>query len=111
MVEPFTKMSDKSFDVRRMPGFTSIAALCLVGLYAPLVMLILFSFNAARSVTIFSHFGLNWYEEAARNTFVQDATWLSLKLAFFATCLLYTSDADDDTHCVELAGRRIIKKS
>ena len=96
MVEPFTKMSDKSFDVRRMPGFTSIAALCLVGLYAPLVMLILFSFNAARSVTIFSHFGLNWYEEAARNTFVQDATWLSLKLAFFATLMA--------TICATMAG-------
>ena len=65
-----------------MLGFTSIAAFCLIGLYAPLVMLILFSFNATRSVAIFSHFGLNWYEEAARNTAVQNATLLSLKLAF-----------------------------
>ncbi|GAB5815286.1 hypothetical protein JMUB7540_28130 [Staphylococcus aureus] len=27
------------------------------------------------------------------------------------TCLLYTSDAADDTPCVDLGGRRIIKKS
>ncbi|WP_460413904.1 hypothetical protein, partial [Staphylococcus aureus] len=28
----------------------------------------------------------------------------------FVTCLLYTSDAADDTPCVDLGGRRIIKK-
>ena len=28
----------------------------------------------------------------------------------FINCLLYTSDAADDTPCVDLGGRRIIKK-
>ena len=28
----------------------------------------------------------------------------------FCTCLLYTSDAADDMQCVDLGGRRIIKK-
>ena len=28
----------------------------------------------------------------------------------FTVCLLYTSDAADDTPCVDLGGRRIIKK-
>ena len=28
----------------------------------------------------------------------------------FVTCLLYTSDAADDAGCVDLGGRRIIKK-
>ena len=27
------------------------------------------------------------------------------------TCLLYTSDAADEGHCVDLGGRRIIKKN
>jgi len=96
VLDSFAQNSTKSFDVRRMPGFTSIAAFCLVGLYAPLVMLILFSFNAARSVTVFSHFGLNWYEEAARNTAVQNATLLSLKLALLATLMA--------TICATMAG-------
>ena len=56
------------FDVRRLPGFTAIATFCLIALYLPLILVIFFSFNADRSVTVFSHFGLNWYEEAARNT-------------------------------------------
>ena len=30
--------------------------------------------------------------------------------AFLAICLLYTSDAADDLLCVDLGGRRIIKK-
>ena len=29
---------------------------------------------------------------------------------YFSNCLLYTSDAADDTPCVDLGGRRIIKK-
>ena len=29
---------------------------------------------------------------------------------YFITCLLYTSDAADDLLCVDLGGRRIIKK-
>ena len=33
------------------------------------------------------------------------------KLRIFYACLLYTSDAADDMQCVDLGGRRIIKKS
>eukprot|EP00831_Metopus_contortus_P051552 TRINITY_DN4327_c0_g1_i1.p2 TRINITY_DN4327_c0_g1~~TRINITY_DN4327_c0_g1_i1.p2 ORF type:complete len:113 (-),score=24.14 TRINITY_DN4327_c0_g1_i1:19-357(-) len=32
------------------------------------------------------------------------------KVGMHYTCLLYTSDAADDTPCVDLGGRRIIKK-
>ena len=34
-----------------------------------------------------------------------------LQAACLSTCLLYTSDAADDMQCVDLGGRRIIKKS
>ena len=34
----------------------------------------------------------------------------SIGLAHNKVCLLYTSDAADDTPCVDLGGRRIIKK-
>ena len=32
-------------------------------------------------------------------------------LQYHYTCLLYTSDAADDLLCVDLGGRRIIKKT
>ena len=35
---------------------------------------------------------------------------LAEKLQQGASCLLYTSDAADDMQCVDLGGRRIIKK-
>ena len=35
---------------------------------------------------------------------------IEMSLLLF-TCLLYTSDAADDMQCVDLGGRRIIKKS
>ena len=34
--------------------------------------------------------------------------WLNLRVIY--ACLLYTSDAADDLLCVDLGGRRIIKK-
>ena len=36
--------------------------------------------------------------------FLRAAEWM------YRTCLLYTSDAADDLLCVDLGGRRIIKK-
>ena len=33
-----------------------------------------------------------------------------LTVLTYKSCLLYTSDAADDTPCVDLGGRRIIKK-
>ena len=44
-------------------------------------------------------FALNGFEERARRSIEQ-----------FCYCLLYTSDAADDLLCVDLGGRRIIKK-
>eukprot|EP00831_Metopus_contortus_P061603 TRINITY_DN53490_c0_g1_i1.p2 TRINITY_DN53490_c0_g1~~TRINITY_DN53490_c0_g1_i1.p2 ORF type:complete len:125 (-),score=24.00 TRINITY_DN53490_c0_g1_i1:42-416(-) len=35
---------------------------------------------------------------------------LFVGIYYLYTCLLYTSDAADDTPCVDLGGRRIIKK-
>ena len=35
---------------------------------------------------------------------------MTLHNALVGTCLLYTSDAADDLLCVDLGGRRIIKK-
>ena len=36
--------------------------------------------------------------------------FLTLFIAFYASCLLYTSDAADERSSVDLGGRRIIKK-
>ena len=75
----------KPFEVRHMPGFTTLSAFCLLWLYAPLAIMIVYAFNSEASVTQLHGFSFRWFEQAAGNRFVQDATLLSLKIAFVAT--------------------------
>ncbi|MEX0807447.1 MAG: ABC transporter permease [Dongiaceae bacterium] len=72
-------------DLRYQPGFGTLAILCLVMLYAPIVVLIIFSFNENRSVAVWTEFSFDWYRAAFQNEGIRDATWVSLKLAAVAT--------------------------
>ena len=36
----------RAFSIRRQPGFTTIAVACFVALYAPILILVFYSFNA-----------------------------------------------------------------
>lgn len=75
----------KTFDVRKQRGFTTVALLCFVLLYAPIIILVIYSFNAGRSIAIWEGFSLQWYVAAWENEKVQDATIRSLILAFSAS--------------------------
>ncbi|MEX1108373.1 MAG: ABC transporter permease [Dongiaceae bacterium] len=72
-------------NLRYQPGFGTLAILCLVMLYAPIVVLIIFSFNENRSVAVWTEFSFDWYHAAFQNEGIRDATWVSLKLAGVAT--------------------------
>lgn len=52
-----------------------------VFLYAPIVLLILFSFNAGRLVTVWSGFSTRWYGELLQNEQILQAAWVSLQIA------------------------------
>jgi spermidine/putrescine transport system permease protein len=75
----------KSFDLKRQPGFGVIAIACLAMLYAPIVILVFFSFNASRSVTRWSSFSLDWYASVLTNGEVHDAARNSLTISIVAT--------------------------
>jgi len=75
------------FDVRQQTGFTTIAMLCFVMLYAPILTLVVYSFNAGTSVAIWEGFSWRWYESAFANQQVQDASVRSLTIAAFAAVL------------------------
>lgn len=72
-------------DLRRMPGFTAVAWICILFLYAPIVVLVVFSFNDNRSVVLWTEFSLRWYREAFANEGIRDATVISLQVAAVAT--------------------------
>lgn len=50
-------------------------------LYAPLLFMVLFSFNSTRQDAQFTGFSLRWYEALTRDTKIVEGFWLSLKVA------------------------------
>ena len=76
--------------VRSYPGFAAIAALCLFVLYAPLVVVMVYSFNDSPSITNWGGISLRWYAdvftgpEAPR--FAQ-AAWNSITIAILAASI------------------------
>lgn len=50
-------------------------------LYLPIVILIVYSFNDSRLVTVWSHASLRWYAALLENDQMLEAAWLSLRVA------------------------------
>ena len=50
-------------DIRRYPGFGAAAILCLLLLYAPLVIVAIYSFNDAKSIVSWEGASLRWYKD------------------------------------------------
>ena len=51
-------------------------------LYIPMLILIIYSFNASRLVTVWAGFSPKWYVELFQDQQLLDASWMSLKIAF-----------------------------
>ena len=67
-----------------------LAAVLVLGylfLYAPIVSLIVYSFNASRLVTVWAGFSTRWYGELLYNDAIRDAASLSLQIAALAASL------------------------
>ena len=85
-----TRPKPRAFDVTTLPGFTFIAILAFVLLYAPIVTLVIYSFNGGNSVNQWGGFSLQWYVVAWNNEAVQDATARSLIIAVWASVISTT---------------------
>ncbi len=72
------------FQIRRMPGFTAIAMATFFILYAPIMILITFSFNEKESLASWGGFSLRWYEAAWANDDIKEAALRSLYVAAVA---------------------------
>ena len=75
------------FVINRMPGFGTIAIVMFFLLYAPIVLLIVFSFNERESVAVWGGFSVRWYEAAWNNRDIKDAAFRSLWLAASAASI------------------------
>ena len=72
---------------RRTSGFTkAMLVLGFVFLYAPILSLMVYSFNESRLVTVWSGFSVKWYGELFRDDQLMSAAWVSLQIAFWTAC-------------------------
>lgn len=53
-------------------------------LYLPILVLMIYSFNESRLVTVWAGFSPKWYGELLRDRQILEAAWLSLRVAFLA---------------------------
>lgn len=74
----------RSFDIKRMPGFTTTALFCFLVLYLPIMILVAFSFNAGTSVAQWDGFSLRWFTGALGNAKVIEASARSIQIAMVA---------------------------
>jgi len=69
---------------RRSPLLNVWLVLGYTFLYAPIVILIIFSFNESKLVTVWAGFSTKWYGELFQDKQMLSAAWLSLRLALMS---------------------------
>ena len=78
--------------MRRLTWFnTTSLTLGFAFLYLPMVILVIYSFNSSKLVTVWAGFSTKWYGELLQNEAFLDAAWVTIKVAIisstFATIL------------------------
>ncbi len=69
--------------MRRGPSLFNVTAVALglAFLYLPIAVLVIYSFNASRLVTIWGGWSLHWYRALMQDTAMVQAAWQSLRIA------------------------------
>lgn len=74
--------------MRRGLSFVNVTALALglAFLYLPILILVIYSFNASRLVTVWGGWSTRWYVSLLGNQAMLEAAWISLRIAFLTAC-------------------------
>ena len=74
--------------MRRFSWFNTVSlTLGFAFLYLPMVLLVFYSFNESRLVTVWAGFSTKWYGELLRDQAFLDAAWVTVKVAVFSSTL------------------------
>ncbi len=74
--------------MRRLSWFNTVSlTLGFAFLYIPMLILIIYSFNAGKLVTVWSGFSTKWYGELFQNEAFLDAAWVTVKVAVMSSTL------------------------
>ena len=73
---------------RRFTWFNATAlTLGFAFLYLPILILVAYSFNASRLVTVWGGFSTEWYAALFRNEALLDAAWVTIRIALVSAAL------------------------
>lgn len=71
----------------KRPNFSTLMLwLGLAFIYLPMIILVIYSFNASRLVTVWGGWSVHWYVGLLDNTQLMNAVKRSLQIAFFTAC-------------------------
>ena len=74
--------------MRRFSWFNATSlTLGFAFLYLPMILLVVYSFNESRLVTVWAGFSTKWYGELFRDQEFLDAAWVTLKVGIFSSTL------------------------
>src|SRR5437868_4289212 len=69
--------------MRRMSLFNvASVALGFAFLYLPIAVLVIYSFNSSRLVTVWAGWSIRWYIELLHDEAVLESAWITLRIAF-----------------------------
>ena len=74
---------------RKTNSFGDRLLMVLVGLflYAPIIILIVFSFNAGNSSSVWKGFSLHWYQQLFQNRLIMHSVYTTLLVSLLATII------------------------
>ena len=72
---------------QRRTGSRVLMALVFLFLYAPIFLLIVFSFNSGESSTVWQGFSLHWYQSLFRNRIIMESVYTTLLVSLLATLI------------------------
>ncbi|ETX14803.1 putrescine/spermidine ABC transporter permease [Roseivivax halodurans JCM 10272] len=74
--------------MRRFSWFNATSlTLGFAFLYLPMIILVIYSFNASRLVTVWGGFSTRWYGELLQDEAFLDAAWVTLRVAVFSSTI------------------------
>lgn len=74
--------------MKRLSWFNTVSlTLGFAFLYIPMIILIVYSFNAGKLVTVWSGFSTKWYGELFQNEAFLDAAWVTIKVAVLSSTI------------------------
>ena len=56
-------------------------------LYLPMIILVIYSFNASKLVTVWAGFSTRWYSELLQNEAFLNAAWVTIKVAVISSSI------------------------